>query len=78
MNHSHHKALSDGVTAAAVLMRKSRERVETKIETLPQEVRLLIEQMRATCSDHERRLAQLERVNQALVAEASAKVRGAA
>lgn len=39
---------------------------------------MLIEQMKAMLNDHEARVALLERVNQALVAEASAKMKGAA
>lgn len=51
---------------------------ETHKESLPAEVRMVIEQMKAMLNDHESRLAMLERINQALVAEAAAKVKGAA
>jgi len=39
---------------------------------------MVIEQLKAAQSDHETRIALLERINQALVAEASAKMKGAA
>ena len=62
----------------ALLHWRDRRVRETHKESLPQEVRMVIEQMKAMLNDHEGRLAQLERINQALVAEAFAKVKGAA
>lgn len=60
----------------AVLEHAKRKAVER--ETLPAYLKDLIEQLRAAHNDHEDRIAQLERVNRALVAEAAAKVKGAA
>lgn len=65
-------------TDVADAIAKRAKNTEIRTETLPPEVRMVIEQMKATLSDHETRVALLERINQALVAEASAKVRGAA
>lgn len=69
--HTGHDARTRAVIEHA--RRKSEVR-----ETLPSEVRMVIEQLKAAQSDHETRIALLERINQALVAEASAKMKGAA
>lgn len=47
-------------------------------ETLPQEVRMLIEQLRETIKDHEQRLATQEAFRNGLIGEATNKLKGVA
>lgn len=51
---------------------------ETHKESLPAEVRMVIEQLKAQSNDQEARLAKLEGIMSAFVAEAIARIKGAA
>lgn len=64
------------LTAAALEMR--RKSVDVKTETLPPEVRMVIDQIIATVKDHEERIAGMEGFQGALIREATSKLKGAA
>ena len=64
------------LTAAAQEMR--RKSVDVKTETLPPEVRMVIDQVLATVKDHENRIAGMEGFQAALIREATTKLKGAA
>lgn len=67
------------VAAAAEEMRKKAVARDTiRTETLPPEVRMVIDQLRATVMDHERRIAVVEAFQSALIKEAVSKMKGAA
>jgi hypothetical protein len=71
--HTGHDARTQAIIEQA---RKRSEVIKT--ETLPPEVRMVIDQMLATIKDHEVRLAQTEGFQSALVCEATNKLKGAA
>lgn len=64
------------LTAAAEEMR--RKSTDVRTETLPVEVRMVIEQILATVRDHEQRVVSIEAFQSALIREATSKLRGAA
>jgi hypothetical protein len=69
------------IAAAAEEMRSKAIEREIKTETretLPDEVRMVIDQIVATVKDHERRLVMAETFQEALIREATRKMQGAA
>lgn len=70
--------LASAVSAAAEEMRKKAVHKEIRTESLPPEVRMVIDQALATIRDHEQRLVGIEAFRDCLVKEAAIKLRGAA
>lgn len=76
VNDADARAFAEQVVAA--IRARGQHTREVRSETLPPEVKAIIEQMIATLDNHETRLARLEATNAALITEAVAKIRGAA
>lgn len=64
--------------AAEEMRRKATEKETIRTETLPPEIRIVIDQLRATVVDHEKRLVGVETFQAALIREAVTKMKGAA
>lgn len=62
----------------AVIEQAKRRSETVRTEALPQEVRMVIDQMCATIRDHESRVVKLEAYINALLKEAKSTLRGAA
>lgn len=63
----------------AVIEHARRRAVEREIrEKLPEELKLIVEQIFATLADHEKRIVGTEKFQGALIGEAATKMKGAA
>jgi ribosomal 50S subunit-associated protein YjgA (DUF615 family) len=65
------------VAKAAEEMRRKGVSTEIRTETLPPEIRMVIDQLKAVAQDHEKRLTGVEAFRDTLVTEAQNKARAA-
>lgn len=68
---------AERIASAAEEMRRKQVQRDIRTETLPPEIRMVIEQLKAVAQDHEKRITGIEAFREVLITEAVAKIRAA-